>query len=156
MTSVSKKFKTLQAEKTSAKCASDNAHKQTAHQEYLDSVSNMIEGMLHGLDDKITKAFNKAADSSVVYAPTLNSEIDLGFWSSHTESSDVEKFADLPAFRKLEKACSERGIAYEFNKERARNMVDDLNMFLKLTIHLSKTQDEAESLPNHGRYVKFC
>lgn len=155
MTSVSEKFKKLQAKKADAKHASDKAYKQEQHQIYLNQVSNMIENMLDGFDEKITTAFNKATKSKVVYEPTLRSEIDLGFWSGQSEDSDVEKFVDLPAFKRLQEECAKRGIAYEFNKERARNMIDDLNMFLKLTIHLSKTQAEAEAAPDYGRFFKF-
>ena len=151
MTSVSEKFKKQKAEKKSA----EKAREEERHQEYLGRVSNMIEGMLDGLDQKIEAEFNKAAQSTIAYGPTLKSEIDLGFWSGQTEVNDIEKFVDLPAFKRLQEECASRGIAYEFNKERSRNMIDDLNMFLQLTIHLSMTQEEAESRPQHGQYVKL-
>jgi hypothetical protein len=115
----------------------------------------MIENMLDGFDEKITKAFNEAAENSVVYEPTLRAETNLGFWSGHSEDSDVQKFSELPAFERLKEECAARGIAYEFNKERARDMCDELSMFLKLTIHLSKTQAEAESRPEYGAFFKL-
>lgn len=155
MTSVSDQFKSLQAKKAAAEREANAKHKEKKHNAYLNQVSNMIENMLDGFDEKITTAFNKAAENAVVYEPTLRAETNLGFWSGHSEECDVQKFAELPAFQKLKEECAARGIAYEFNKERARDEADELSMYLKLTIHLSKTQAEAESNPKYGAFFKF-